>query len=266
MRGTVRILGSIALSMSIYAHAEARCNVPLQRSHQLLFASVWIGEHGPFRFLFDTGATQTVIRPAVAKRVSATSSGTTVALSTSGPVEVRRATTRDLRIGALSVSSVNVLVFDFGRLERHGRVDGILGMDVLRGRSFAMDLPKSCIAIDVDEPAGSRFESTELAGRVAFRNAGLTFVIDSAASVVALMSPRARSLMRGDGTMFVSTAAGRKEHRSGTIDRMTFGDIAVSNAPAAAGFHYDGREDVLLPVTLFSRVWVSADRRTAVLE
>lgn len=105
---------------------------------------VRLGEHGPFRFLIDTGSQNTVLSNALA---------TTLKLDIGG-----RATLVGFA-GSQQVDTVEIDQLDLGRRSYYGLLapllsaadmgaDGILGLDSLQGQRVLIDFRKNLIAID----------------------------------------------------------------------------------------------------------------------
>lgn len=208
---------------------------------------VSINSGPPLRFLVDTAATQTVLDT----RLGITPSQWTTALTTTGPLRTGKATV-SVRAGALE-KELEILIADLPTFPTHGRIDGILGMDMLAGHSFS--IRPGCVDVDVDPPGrGRTFDATEIAGRVAIRVDGMNLVLDSGASFVVLMSDRAQKLASETGTFQMTSASGTSVATAATV-RLFGRDL-----PAALVRGVDSREDALMPISMFRSVWVSADR------
>ncbi|HEY3055019.1 MAG TPA: aspartyl protease family protein [Thermoanaerobaculia bacterium] len=267
MRTLPGIAVTIALSVLLRQTPAQGCSIPLERTRTSSVTTVQIGTAGPFRFLFDTGTSVTVITPEVARRLGITASETMQAMTATGAVDVQRAVLDDLLIGTVAIRRLEVLIAPLPHFQSHGRLDGILGMDFLAGRSFLLDVAHRCVDVDAPVPArGSLIQSSDVVGRVALHVGELNFVLDSAASFTVLMSQRAASLASVDDTVEVTSAAGRRRVVSGVIPRLRLGDLTLLDVPSAiVSKNTGGREDALLPVMFFSSVYVAADRRSVIL-
>lgn len=257
-----------ALCILIRISTAAGCDVPLEPTRTSFTAAVRIGNSGPFRFLFDTATTQTVVSPTVARLTGIGITGTVRVISSSGPVDAQRGLATDVSIGPVMLHSLAVVVMPLPRFPLHGRVDGILGMDVLAGRSFLLDVQRHCLQLDRTPAAlsgGSRVPAMPIAGRVALLSDGLRFVLDSAASFVVLTSDRAQRLATRDGVIELTTAGGRRTAFSGVISRLEFGSVKLRNLEATVIPGVDPREDALLPTVPFETIFVAADRSFVVL-
>jgi predicted aspartyl protease len=267
MRSLPVVAVTIALSVLIRQTPAQGCSIPLERTRTSFVTSVQIGKAGPFRFLFDTGTSFTVITPDVAQKLGIAASETMQAVTASGTVNVQRAVVDDLVTGSVVIPRLTVLIAPLPHFNSHGHLDGILGMDFLTGRSFLLDVVHRCVELDAPVPdRGSRIQSSEVVGRVALHVGELNFVLDSAASFTVLMSQRAASLASIDDTIELTSAAGRRNVASGVISQLHLGDITLRDVPAAIVSKNAGtREDALLPVMYFSSVYVAADRHSVIL-
>ena len=265
VRRSLLVVGIVFL---LRAEGSASCTIPLQPTKTGFTAAVRIGGHGPFRFLVDTAATQTVLTPALAGAAGIERSGTVAALTTSGPLGTESGTARNVSIGDLTVERLPVLIVALPEFKSHGRLDGIVGMDVLKDRSFLLDLRRRCLEPDFDGASlqsGTTIGSHEIVGRVALEVAGLNLVLDSGASFPVLMSPAAQKLAIADNEFELISAGGKQTARSGTIPSLRLGTITLRNLPAAFTRQHDPREDALIPASLFSSIYVDASRRFVIL-
>jgi predicted aspartyl protease len=261
----MRSLKIVALCLLVRGTALAGCAVPLEPTRTSFVAQVRVGVHGPFRFLVDTATSVTVVDSNVAKQLDISSSGSTQALSTTGPMDVHRGVIEDMQVGNVTRSRLPVLIAPLPIFKSHGRVDGILGMDFLAGHSVLLDIRRRCLDLDVEVTGGTTIETEEIAGRVALRQSGLNFVLDSAASFTVLTSARAAKLAFREQTIELTSAAGRQNVPSATIPLLKLGDIVIRDLPAAIIAGRNLSEDALIPVTMFSSIFIDASRRFAVL-
>lgn len=227
--------------------AAGVCTIPLTSSGASFVTPVSIGSGPPLRFLVDTGATRTVVET----RIGVQPSRSLTAVTTTGTIRTGEATV-SLQAGAIT-AELPVLIADLPRFPSHGHIDGILGMDVVAGHSFLIG--GRCLQVDASEIEGRALESEEIVGRVAIHLNGLRFILDSGASFVVLTSARSHRLAADGGSFQMISASGAQSTRSATV--CLFGQ----DVDAALVDGVDEREDGLLPLSMFSRVWVSADRR-----
>jgi hypothetical protein len=113
----------------------------------LVVIPVTINGSGPYRFLLDTGASDSILSAAVADRL-ALPNGIPRTLLTAGgnvPVSLRMLTT--VNVGAARLENIGIAVADFGLLKSLG-VDGILGGDYLRRFKISIDYDNRNVSIE----------------------------------------------------------------------------------------------------------------------
>ena len=262
---TLWILVAVTASLALRREASGSCSIPLEPTRTSFVAPVRIGGEGPFRFLFDTGTSMTVLNAPLAKRLGIAPLSSRQAVGTGGALSAGTATVDGFAIGPIT-TTLPVLIVDLPEFASHGRVDGIIGMDVLAGRAFRIDVRRRCVELDGETPAnGARLESEEIVGRVAIKSDSMNFVLDSAASFAVLMSEPAQKLVKLDQSIDMTSASGRDRVDAGFIPRLRLGTLSLRDVPAAVSRQLDKREDALLPVRIFSSVYVDASRRFVIL-
>ena len=173
---------------------------------RVLFLDARINGQGPFRLILDTGATETVITPPVARRLGIK----TVPVSASQ----RKGSVASLAVGTAAVSDLTVYVFDPPqavslRLDEGADYHGLLGYTFLSrfvttldyGRmqvSFApLPARPARVRADGTDSNGVPFEIVEHLIRVPIRIDGsgpLRFLFDTGSAEVVLFPPTARAL------------------------------------------------------------------------
>lgn len=260
-----RPLLTFLLCLAVREACAAGCAIPLQPTRTAFVTAVWIGSHGPLRFLVDTGATTTVVERSVADQVGLRPSRVIAAITTTGTVDVQEATVEELRAGEVTVARMPVLIAALPRFASHGHLHGILGMNFFAGRALLIDLRRRCLDVDVAAPRGTILEAHEVAGRVAVEVEGLSFIVDSGASFPVLTSARARALAVEDGAFDLTSASGRQRARTATLSVLRIGGTTFRDLAVALASGTDPREDGLLPITLFRSVYIAADRKVVVV-
>ena len=261
------IVMTVMTCMLLRTEAVGSCSIPLEPTRAGFVVSVQTGAAVRLRFLFDTGTSLTVLDARVADRLGIVSQEKLEALSTTGAVTAGRGLLETMRVGSLVRADVPVLILPLPHFPSHGQLDGILGADFMAGRSFLIDVKRRCLELDVDRPPGGRsLAATEVGGRVVLQTDGLNYVLDSAASFPVLMSERARSRAIQGQSFVLTSAAGRQRVRSGVIREMNVGTVDLSGLSAAFTDQQDKREDVLLPISPFTRIYVDAARRIAIAD
>ena len=257
----------VAVTLLIVRAGEGKsCDIPLQPTRTSFVATVRLGSSPPLRFLVDTGASVTVVDRSVADRLSLPSNGNLEALATGGAMTVSTSVADSLTAGNVTVRDLPLLITPLPAFGSHGRIDGILGMNFLNGRSFVLSRRKRCLDLDVEPLAGDRLEAQEVVGRVAVRAHLMHFIIDSGASFVVLLSERAKALASRSDSTTITTAAGRETAATGTIPQLSIGAQTRYDVPAVLGRSTGNvREDALLPVTFFQSLYVDASRTFVVV-
>jgi predicted aspartyl protease len=101
------------------------------------------GSAGPLKglnFLFDTGATPSVLAPRIAKKLNLATEPTPIAV-VGGMIEGQSATVASMQIGPIARENVPVSVHDLSSIQigLPIRLDGIVGLDVLGQSTFVID-------------------------------------------------------------------------------------------------------------------------------
>ena len=117
----------------------------------LIVVPVMINNHGPYRFLLDTGANRTVLSAAVADSLSIPrgSIGTLRSATGNVPVNVRKISV--LQLGNARAQNVKIAVGDFP-LMKNLNVDGLLGGDYLRPFKVSIDYDNMLVCIEPSSP------------------------------------------------------------------------------------------------------------------
>jgi predicted aspartyl protease len=110
----------------------------------IILLDVRVDDRNTYQFILDTGASQTVVSPALAEQMSVESTGASTIIGASGAVTSSFGILRSLRIGSTSMENVPVAISDaFSPLSQAVAtvVDGILGYNVLRAFRLTIDYP-----------------------------------------------------------------------------------------------------------------------------
>lgn len=109
-----------------------------------LTVPVRIGEHGPFRFLLDTGAQNTVVSSTLANQLALPAGQRATVIGVAGRKEVDTVEIDEIMLGKRSYFGLLA-----PKLEReHIGADGILGLDGLQNQRVLLDFGKNLIAVD----------------------------------------------------------------------------------------------------------------------
>lgn len=119
-------------------------------SQMRMTVPVHIGDNGPFRFMVDTGAQNSVVSDSLAARLQLPEGRIARVTGIAGSVDVRTVTVDTLALGKRSYYGLIAPVLE----ERHLGADGIVGVDGLQGQRVMIDFRRNLMTIE--ERTGSR--------------------------------------------------------------------------------------------------------------
>lgn len=114
----------------------------VNRNEPLVMVEAEVNGEGPFKFAVDTGASMTLISPAVARRSGVKSSDIRArAVGANGQSEVTFGRLRSLRVGEAQLSSLKVAIMSMSHINRSARthLDGIIGYNFLKRYRVTID-------------------------------------------------------------------------------------------------------------------------------
>jgi predicted aspartyl protease len=117
----------------------------------LVVVPVTINSRGPYRFLLDTGASNTILSSAVADSLGIPDGRRERLLTAGGDVPVSIRTLKTLTVGAAHLEDVEIAVTNVG-LMKTLKVDGILGGDYLRRFKVSIDYDNRLVDIEPSLP------------------------------------------------------------------------------------------------------------------
>jgi predicted aspartyl protease len=112
----------------------------------LIVVPVMINEHGPYKFLLDTGATKTILSSQVADKLDIPKGRAQMLLSAGGNLLVTSRTLKTLRLGVTRAENVEIAVGDLPLMKRL-KLDGLLGGDYLRLFKISIDYDNMIVDI-----------------------------------------------------------------------------------------------------------------------
>jgi predicted aspartyl protease len=200
---------SAAIILSGRTHAAplpATSEVPFELGGKVMFLKATINGKGPYRLILDTGATETVITPPVAKALGVRTTPVTAAQS--------KGVVPSLAVGGAAVTNFGVYVFDPPqaialRLDAGLDYHGLLGYTFISRFLTTVDYGRNRVRFDALPSTAKRptqtgpitnivaFEIVEHLIRVPVRiNGGgpFLFLLDTGAAEVLLFPPTARAL------------------------------------------------------------------------
>ena len=209
--------------------------------------AVHIAEQGPFRFLIDTGAQNTVLSTKLAERLALRSDKKARLIGVAGVQEVDTVIIDQIDLGRRSFYSLLAPLLPGENIG----ADGILGLDSLQGQRVQIDFRQGLIAVDDAKALGGNrgFEIVVTArrssGQLIMTDAVIdgikvNVVIDTGAEYSignrALQNALARQ--HGQGTMVLRSVTGQEitadlaVARNLKIDDMNFVNIVIAYADA----------------------------------
>lgn len=216
----------------------------------------------PHRFVVDTGSERTVLAAHVAALLELPVRQGPILLTPAGRVSAQEATVDRLDIGGLAVTSLATVVVDLQALGRGWPMDGILGMDVLGRGDVLIDFTRARLTMgdDLRAPGGVVLATRSVAGRrvVAARVDGRVreLVLDTGAAAFVVFDGGGHGERVQVGAAGVAVEA-RRRRAEVAVGGVQFGGVPVVRLPPVASrIGSDG----LLPGTLFSRIFIGADR------
>jgi predicted aspartyl protease len=238
-----------------------------------IVVQVTIASSGPYRFLLDTGSTHSAISTRLARQLRTVVTSQTTMVTPAGAATRNVTLLRGLQVGDMQPVSVSAMVLPDDALSRGKGADGLLGQDVLAGRTYTIDYKRRVLVWHdktTDHLTGHRILLTRVNGlpfvslsgvRGAYGPARL--VADSGADALVLFAA-AGSAIRSSAPMetgVLRTSAGVQLGQRILLDELDLGGFMLRRQSALL---IPGREangllgDGLLPLHLFGRVTFDA--------
>jgi predicted aspartyl protease len=151
---------------------------------------IYLNGKGPFGFVVDTGANRTVVATEVAEACGLPAAGQVEVHGIAGAEPASQVAVRRLAVGSVSSSGLVLPVLPRGRLG----ADGLLGVDILRGRQMLLDfvqnrfeIAASGQGVAIGQGTNSRIRSAQAPIQVAASyRYGQLVILDSQVANVAV--------------------------------------------------------------------------------
>lgn len=217
---------------------------------------ITINGKGPYRFLLDTGAQSTVVDPALADSLGLRPSYRVEVVSVNGSHLAPAVERAELTVDGQTVTG-EVLIYPIeGVRQLDPSLAGILGQSALAGLAYEIDSRSRRLRIGGSRPEGYHAKLSTTHGRPCIEVDGLRLVLDSGAESLILFRDRFTGV-RVSGQVNIVNSLGKSETaRAGSLREWRLGDLRLRNVPVV--LHPNGRAEVdgLLPVRLFSAVYI----------
>lgn len=156
-----------------------------------VFANVFVGAQGPYRFLIDTGAQTSLIDPKLADKLGLQPEFRVELLTQHTTELVPGLKIRSLRLSQRTLPEMEILVHDVSEARRmHASIDGVLGMNALGRFDFSLSPATGILDEKAERPAGEAIPFHRLEGRMAVKarmgRETLTLILDSGSNHVVL--------------------------------------------------------------------------------
>lgn len=231
--------------------------------HDRMTVPVRIGTSGPYNFLIDTGAQNTVLSKALAAQLSLVSTRKARLVGIAGTEIVDTVDIDEIGLGRRSYYSLLAPLLD----QAHIGADGIVGLDTLQGQRVMLDFKRRLITIDDAKNLGgnrgfdiivtARRRSGQLIMADAIIDGVATDVVIDTGAETSIGNPalqRAMARRRGQGTSMLTSVTGQQiEAQMGIGRKLVVGNMTISNlliayadAPAFGALDLDKRPALLL--------------------
>jgi predicted aspartyl protease len=249
--------------------------VALERLGPYLIApSVYLNGSGPLRLLVDTGAQSSAISPQVAARLRIEPKSRVHQMTAAGEslVAVAPAVSASLptATGVVVIGNIEVLISPLnGVLAVDPRINGMLGHNMLAGRSYALDYAARTLTLDppTEMFQGERIPFVVRDGRIAIEIsiAGRlqTVVLDSGVPCLILFG--ATGNMPAHSTAVLSTNSGHVPVPMTEVRARIGRSISMRLATAATPNHPSDSVAGLLNTSAFRSIYVNAPSQYVVL-
>jgi predicted aspartyl protease len=271
-------LGFVAFASAPHAAVSEPAEVTsFEPGHSEIVLAVRLNGRGPFRFLLDTGSTNTVVSAKTAQAIGAPVVAKAVMGSAAGSRETLVVQVSSLQVGPVTVSALLASVIELGDVAGGGTIDGVIGQDALGSLRYTIDFRQRRVVWspgDALDAGGSSLPLQVSGGRFLIalpqRHVLLRLVPDSGAESLLLFGPHAAlPVTPGPSLVTLTTMSGETDVRMAIVRELRVGSLTLRDVPAVVADR-DPSEPVevdgLLPLHLFDRVTVDGPGKRLILE
>jgi predicted aspartyl protease len=235
--GTWKVLLWLELAgmtvLTAWAQDQGPTWIPIKlKDRYLVVAKGSIGPLNDLTFLLDTGSSRTLIDPHIAKDLHLEGAHHTLTVF-DHEVENKLVVLPDLQLGAIRAQAPSVIVTDLSGIDSLGvHADAVLGMDILRLRTFSIDYNSQRIWFGDNEPMTSSVPVEEgqpyLIMKARINDYPVRLMVDTGCDDVALYANRVPKGL--NETNFTESQALTLVGKART--QIGFGNLAVATSPA----------------------------------
>lgn len=237
-----------------------------------VFADVYIGTHGPYRFLVDTGAQTSLIDPKLAAELGLKPEFRVEVVTQHSNHLLPGMKVSTLHVGQRTLPEIELVFHDVAEVRRlDPHVRGLLGVNALTGFDFTLSPATGRLDLTAERPAGEVVPFYRIEGRIALKaqmgRETLTLILDSGSShVILFRTPAAMAKTRPVFTTFGTLDGARSVMPTCWTADMVFTDrLRVGMLPAAIVQRKDTQAEGLLPASVFKKIYVDQARGELVL-
>jgi predicted aspartyl protease len=280
-------LGLLTIICGFATPVLASTPVRFKQVQNLIITSVTVNGIGPFDFIFDTGASATVIDGDLARQLSLSPVDNSLMRTVTGLTNLARYRLDSLTLGSRSARNVIVPCAELREIHAvNSKIRGVLGQDFLSGFNYILDYRAQCIEFEEGDEFSNALRGTRLPverdrGRVLIitqpsspQKQASKLVMDSGASSVVVFKTASRNAdleieLDLNAEFNASTVTGTQTISTGWLRKLQIGNEKFSGLPvrviddrAAA----EGRpENGLLPTRLFRSIYFNNTQNFVIL-
>ena len=244
----------------------------IQTTPYPVFADVYIGTQGPYRFLVDTGAETSLIDSRLAAELRLQPEFRVEMITQLTKRVVPAANLRTLRVAQQTLPETEVAFVDVTEARLMApSVKGVLGLNALSGLDFTLSPESGRLDLAAQRPEGEVVPFSRIEGRIAVKTQmgreSLTLILDSGSThVVLFRTPAAMAKTRPVSATFTTLDGARSVVPTVWTADLVFTDrLRVGMLPAAVVERKGTQVEGLLPASIFKQVHVDQTRGELVL-
>jgi hypothetical protein len=237
-----------------------------------VFTDVFIGSHGPYKFLVDTGAETSVLDPKLASDLKLQPAFRVEVVTQQSKRLLPGTRLRTMRVGQTALPEIEVIFQDLTEPRRVApAIKGVLGLNVLAAFDFSISPLTGQLEIAPQRPAGETVSFQRVDGRIALKarmgREILTLLLDSGSNhIVLFRTPEAMAKTPPVAASFTTLEGARRAVPTTWTADLYFNDrLKVGMQPAAIVERHASQADGLLPASLFKKIYVDHARKEIVL-